>query len=229
MAAYTIPTPFTKARTICFLLVSMLAFIYTILLCVFIFARWDVSDTSERSFAFVMILVNTITVIMLPALILLEFRPWLDGARMLLLLIAHISVATAFAVHDQKFQCHESTPDGTGVCELLNIYILLANWIVPGLLIVYSAALAYVAYRCWKQPLGDAESGVVPAMAASMPSATVLTVEDIRNLPPRSSHISQLDAMRSSNSSRSTLTSVDTQSNHRKSNRLSRPVPRNQF
>ncbi|KAJ3758463.1 hypothetical protein EV360DRAFT_83036 [Lentinula raphanica] len=63
--------------------------------------------------------------------LILPFRPWLDGARLMLLLVMHIGIATAFVLWDNKFTCPTKTVDEEGVCRLLNMYILIANWIIP--------------------------------------------------------------------------------------------------
>ncbi|KAJ7470653.1 regulator of Vps4 activity in the MVB pathway-domain-containing protein [Mycena latifolia] len=89
-----------------------------------------------------MLLTDTLTLIMLLVLLILEFRAWLDAARMLFLMLAHIGIAAAFAFWNPSFHCPTSTPDSEGVCRLLNLYILVASWIIPVLLIIYAAGLA---------------------------------------------------------------------------------------
>jgi len=48
-----------------------------------------------------------------------------------------------FTYWNPKFQCPEQTADSQGVCQLINMYILLANWVNPGLLITYSCCLVF--------------------------------------------------------------------------------------
>lgn len=98
-----------------------------------------------------------------------KYRPWLDAARLVLLITAHIGmldrssvltlsdvmcvlpgVAAAFAVNSPNFACPETSefilctfdtplnvpvpaPDGVGECRLFNVYILIANLVVPTL------------------------------------------------------------------------------------------------
>jgi hypothetical protein len=88
--------------------------------------EWDTSDPSERpspsQYPFnalifrstgpivaVMLLTNTITLIMLLILLILQFRPWLDAARVLFLLLAHTGVAGTFALWNPSFQCPTSS------------------------------------------------------------------------------------------------------------------------
>jgi len=101
----------------------------------------------ERSLVLVILLTNTITVIALPVLMLLQFRPWLDAARFLFLLVAHIGTAVAFTVWNPNFTCPEQTPDEEGECKLINMCILLANWVVPAFLVSYALGLALMVYR----------------------------------------------------------------------------------
>jgi hypothetical protein len=77
-----------------------------------------------------------------------EFRTWLDGARLLLLLICHIGVAASFVVWNPTIPCPDDSespphcdsilslrsiqaPDDRRVCQLLNVYIIIASWVPP--------------------------------------------------------------------------------------------------
>jgi len=102
---------------------------------------------SERSFLFLFLGTNTLTVVMLPILILVKFRTWLDAARLLLLLVCHISIAASFIIWNPTISCPGDTPDGR-VCRLLNLYIIVASWVPPLLLILYGIGLATYAWRC---------------------------------------------------------------------------------
>lgn len=114
------------------------------------------------------------------------------------------------------------------------MYILLASLVVPTLrkyrlellvytanlcpVVIYAIALAYMAYRSYKQPLKDAEAGQRPHISTA-PGLRPLTlvVEDISRHPQRSSHISELAASRPP--------SQESFETKRKSNRLSKPIP----
>jgi len=138
---------FLKLRAVAFLCITILSLAWIVVLCVMIFYRWDISDHGERSLILIILLTNTITVIALPVLMLLQFRPWLDAARFLFLLVAHIGTAVGFTAWNPTFTCPEQTADQTGECKLINMYILLGNWVVPAFLIAYSAGLALMVYR----------------------------------------------------------------------------------
>jgi len=138
---------FLKLRAVAFSCITMLSLTWIVLLCVIIFYRWDISDHLERSLILVILLANTITVIALPVLILLQFRPWLDAARLAFLLVAHIGTAVAFTTWNATFTCPEQTGDQAGECKLINMYILLANWVNPAFLISYSVGLALMVHR----------------------------------------------------------------------------------
>jgi len=138
---------FLKLRAVAFSCITILSLVWIVLLCVIIFYRWDISDHLERSLVLVILLTNTITVIALPVLILLQFRPWLDAARFLFLLVMHIGTAVAFTVWNPGFTCPERTADQEGECKLINMYILLGNWVVPAFLVSYTVGLALMVYR----------------------------------------------------------------------------------
>jgi len=138
---------FQRARVIAFFCISFISLLWIVLLCLEIFWQWELSDRSERSLILLMLLTNTITVIMLPVLVLLPFRPWLDAARFMFLLVAHICTATAFAYWNPKFDCPAQTANQEGLCKLLNMYILICSWVIPVLLIAYAFGLILMVYR----------------------------------------------------------------------------------
>ncbi|KAF5391268.1 hypothetical protein D9757_001986 [Collybiopsis confluens] len=137
------PTVFLRARAIIFCLISLICFAWVVVLCVDLFIQWSVLGTSEKSFLFLMLASNTLTSILLLVLLILQFRPWLDGARLMLLLVTHVGIASGFVIWNSKF----TSADEEGVCWLLNMYILIANWVTPFLLVVYSLGLAIMVYR----------------------------------------------------------------------------------
>jgi len=142
------PSPtFMKARVVAFSCILLTSLLWALLLCLFVFFRWEVSSSLQRSLVVIMLCTNAITVVMVPLLLLLQFRVWLDVARLLLLLVLHIGSAAAFSYCNAYFTCTNQTPDQEGVCTLINIYILLASWVIPVLLLLYAAGLGYMLYR----------------------------------------------------------------------------------
>jgi len=136
-----------KARIVAFSCILLTSLLWALLLCLFAFFRWDVSSSLERSLVVIMLCTNAITVVVVPLLLLLQFRVWLDIARLLFLLVLHIGSASAFAYCNTYFTCINQSPDQAGICALINIYILLASWVVPVLLLLYAAGLGYMLYR----------------------------------------------------------------------------------
>ncbi|KAF8894568.1 hypothetical protein BD779DRAFT_1501830 [Infundibulicybe gibba] len=150
------PPLFMRLRAVAFCSISLTSFVWIIILCVDIFSQWDLIDRSERSIIVVMLLGHTITLIALLILLLLPFRWWLDATRVALLLIIHIGTASSFAYSNAKFQCPNKNADQEGLCKLLNMYILIASWIVPVLLLNYSFGLALMIYRRPREENKDA-------------------------------------------------------------------------
>ncbi|KAI0318927.1 hypothetical protein OF83DRAFT_1112945 [Amylostereum chailletii] len=132
---------FLKGRTIAFAVVTLVCFVWVILFSVFLSLRWEISNQTERSFVALFMTVDVITMIMLPILILREFRPWLDALRLTLLLLCHIGLAVAFCFQFQQITCLDKSLDGPGVCQLFNVYIVMASWVVPALLLIYAGCL----------------------------------------------------------------------------------------
>ncbi|KAJ6455694.1 hypothetical protein C8R45DRAFT_1035403 [Mycena sanguinolenta] len=157
---------FLKMRAIAFSLIILTSLVWVVLLCVYMYVCWDnLSAVAERPIIVVMLLTDAFTIIMLLVLLILPFREWLDAARFLFLLLAHIGIAGVFAYWNPKFQCPASTQDMQGVCRLLNLYILIASWVIPVLLILYASGLAYAMVRSSRQPLLHVErESILPMM-----------------------------------------------------------------
>jgi len=171
---------FLKVRVVAFSCISITSLSWIILLCVVAFLRWDLSSTADRSMMILALLANAITIILLLILILLPFRLWLDIARLLFLLILHIGLAAAFTYFNSRLECPNQTADEDGLCKLVNMYMLLASWVIPGFLIAYSSWLLFVVYRHWRisksgtPTMGDEEAALgqptLPTMEPSMTS-----------------------------------------------------------
>lgn len=171
---------FFKIRTVTFTCIILISFLWTVLLSVDVYSRWNISDRCSRSLTAVFLLTNITTILILPFLLLLEFRVWLDAARILLLTIAQIGSAVAFTYWSPQIQCPDQTADQQGVCKLINIYMLMGCWIIPVILILYASYFAAMVYcqsripvvvESCKKAFTDTRSPLVvdPEMAPHLP------------------------------------------------------------
>lgn len=178
---------FFKVRAVTFTCIILISFLWTVLLSVQVYARWDISDRCSRSLTAVFLLTNATTILIVPFLLLLEFRVWLDAARILLLAIGQIGSAVAFTYWSPQIQCPDQTADQQGVCKLINIYMLMGCWVVPVILILYSSYFAAMVYRQSRIPVVveshekvfmDTGSPLVvdPEMAIASPHPPVLDI-----------------------------------------------------
>ncbi|KAF9532290.1 hypothetical protein CPB83DRAFT_847595 [Crepidotus variabilis] len=149
---FVAPPRFMKVRTIVFGSVFALSFIWIILLCVVIFSEWSVMDIVERYLIVIILLVQFITVILVPLLLAGEFRPWLDAARSLCLFASHFGVAVWFIAKATSFKCSSQGANQMALCNFIIIFLLTANWIIPTLILGYSSGLAYLIRRMSKMP-----------------------------------------------------------------------------
>ncbi|KAI0797714.1 hypothetical protein C8Q75DRAFT_739469 [Abortiporus biennis] len=153
---------FLKLRTIAFSCISIVSLAWIILLSVDLYLRWDVSEVLQRNLVGILLLSNIISVIMLPVLLILPFRVWLDSARIFLLLIAHGGTAAGFSINYVNFHCPSDTPDGVAACNTIDMYILIGSWVNPTLMLFYALGLAIAVYRRTRiAPVyNDVEEGV---------------------------------------------------------------------
>ncbi|KAI0005976.1 hypothetical protein BJV74DRAFT_801240 [Russula compacta] len=202
---------FLKLRLAMFSFTTLICLIWVILLSCVLFLRWEVISLSERSFLYIFLGIDTLTVIMLPILLLVKFRTWLDGARLLLLLICHVGMAASFTIWSPTISC----PDD-GVCQLLNVYVIISSWIPPCLLILYGAGLAKYTWRYASKPrrplLTDEETGGTQPNWRSDPVTE-----------PRDSSTAHLSELKSSTGTR------DSRKESGRTSRLEKPLPEHIF
>ncbi|KAF8921393.1 hypothetical protein CPB85DRAFT_325702 [Mucidula mucida] len=216
---------FLSTRSIAFALISFISLLCIVILCVQIFLEWDIMPKFERSLHFapllhphptsspdslvvVMLMIHATTIIMLPVLIIVQFRPWLDALRLSLLLVLHLGTGALFTHWFRRFQ--SSCPKLKEQCILFNIYVLSGSWIVSTLLIVYAAGLALLVYRRARMPADSSDEAststvvkhgsILPVMAPPLPSPLPLTsplpiasryAQDRRFSDPRSQRSAQ--------------------------------------
>ncbi|KAI0372831.1 hypothetical protein BV20DRAFT_1034104 [Pilatotrama ljubarskyi] len=144
---------FFKVRTIAFVVLLLVSLLWTVLLSVEVFMLYDKSDPSQRNFVGVFIFTNALTAVLMPALLIVQFRPWLDAARLFLLLLVHFGTAILFTIWNSSFVCPN---DQRRQCQSVNLAIMICSWVVPALLVWYSAFLAVMYY--WRRDHPPSES-----------------------------------------------------------------------
>ncbi|KAF9053585.1 hypothetical protein BDZ89DRAFT_1153317 [Hymenopellis radicata] len=175
---------FLVHRSIAFALISFISFLCIVILCIQVFVEWDIMPKFEHSLVVVMLMIHVFTIIMLPVLIIVKFRPWLDALRLLLLLVLHLGTGSLFTHWFRRFQ--SSCPKLKEQCILFNVYVLAGSWIVSTLLIVYAAGLALLVYRRSRMPAdsSDEEStstvvkhgSILPLMIPPLPSPVNISI-----------------------------------------------------
>jgi len=152
---------FSRSRVIVFSILIFFSFLWAVWFCIILFTQWDLLHRSERSITVVLLLSDIITMIMLPILLLRPFRIWLDTARCLFLLIAHLGSASAFAFWYPKLTCSTNSPDEVALCNLISLCTLVTSWVIPALIVVYLLALVVLAHRLRHAapPLSSIEKG----------------------------------------------------------------------
>ncbi|KAH9842695.1 uncharacterized protein C8Q71DRAFT_733990 [Rhodofomes roseus] len=148
LANVELPPIFSRVRLIAFALMTMLSLVGTTLLCVELFVRVDVTDNSQRNIVLLLILINSCTSIMFPAMLLVQYTPLWEAARLLCLVFFQIGSSGVFTAWYAAFRC----PDPVATCRRINMAILASVWVIPTLLLMYSGTLAAMVYWGWKHP-----------------------------------------------------------------------------
>nr|GAT47210.1 predicted protein [Mycena chlorophos] len=154
---------FKRLRTTAFCIIMFLAFLDVSLLCVYISLNWDNVDTPTHSLLSVMTAVDAATPIVLLILLIRDFRPWLDMARVAGLLgMMQFGIAATFAYWYPQLKCSTSqSPDSQGLCGLANYLILLGSWIIPAFIVAYAGGLGYAMWRVSNQAPEMAQSNSI--------------------------------------------------------------------
>jgi len=238
---------FLKMRAWAFGIILLLSMTWITLLSIVAYTRFTLSSHPEQTFIIILLFVNLLTVILLPIMLILRFRSWLDAVRMLTLLTCHIGTAAAYAAWVPNMQCTSSNGDEEGVCDLVTMYTLIGTWIIPVLLIIYCCCLALMVYRRKRrlaaEPLGSKQMTSSPSLVSDSQTSTVTVRSNMVRkpdlfitIPPRS-HLSHVppSLAPSTPSVYSTHTSVyggvgeaepkSAWSEKTRSSRLSKPVP----
>ncbi|KAJ3474488.1 hypothetical protein NLI96_g12431 [Meripilus lineatus] len=150
---------FRRLRTTAFCCIIGVSFVWTILFCVDLFIRWDNSDIAQRNLVVVLVIVNAITVVILPILLIVRFRAWLDAIRLIFLIFAHGATALAYTLWFPFVQCPNATSaDQVAVCRVFSMFILIASWINPGLLLAYAICLAVAVNLYYRRGVSSPNS-----------------------------------------------------------------------
>ncbi|PCH38123.1 hypothetical protein WOLCODRAFT_136054 [Wolfiporia cocos MD-104 SS10] len=141
-------TRFLRIRTVAFFSIMLLSLVWCTLLCVEAFLRYDESDPSQRNLVLVLILVNSVAAVALPALILMRFNAKFEGVRLFFILIFLVGTAALFTVWNPTFMCYGTE----NVCRRIDLFILILSWVNPALLVIYSAGLVAISYWRVRHP-----------------------------------------------------------------------------
>ncbi|TFY65474.1 hypothetical protein EVJ58_g1961 [Rhodofomes roseus] len=127
-------------------LMTMLSLVGTTLLCVELFVRVDVTDNSQRNIVLLLILINSCTSIMFPAMLLVQYTPLWEAARLLCLVFFQIGSSGVFTAWYAAFRCPDpgtlpesfmaeqsAYTDTVATCRRINMAILASVWVIPTL------------------------------------------------------------------------------------------------
>ncbi|KAF9053204.1 regulator of Vps4 activity in the MVB pathway-domain-containing protein [Panaeolus papilionaceus] len=145
-----VPAPrFMRARTLAFSLIAFFAFLWIVIISVMLFAQWDSVDRHQRPFMVMLLLLDSVTLVMIPILIIQDFRPWLDAARFLFLILLHGGLAITFAVQSKGFACPPvaSSVDQQAICDLMILALQVMNWVIPVLALIYASVITLYLYK----------------------------------------------------------------------------------
>ncbi|CCL98445.1 uncharacterized protein FIBRA_00442 [Fibroporia radiculosa] len=213
-------------------LITFISLVFTTLLCVELFVRWDASDSSQRKLVLVLVLINSCTSVVLPALFIVPFKSWLDGVQVFSLFLFQLGTAVIFTLWSPTFLCPGQAT--TTTCRQINVSILVGSWVTPTLLLVYAVGWAVLLFRNWRHAgvltLPEKRQSELPMMSPPPDPESRMGSLSIPSgifdgaappLPPQSS-----TGLFTSNSPKHKSSSEEDRSTTRSSARLSKPIPK---
>ncbi|TFK42682.1 hypothetical protein BDQ12DRAFT_676621 [Crucibulum laeve] len=147
---------FRKFRVVVFVLSTFLAMAWTVIYAVLLMREWNVYTGAQRAIIITLLAIDGISTILLYLMTIVQFRPWLDGARIAFLVLFQVGGTVTFALFRTTFPCDRlgSQQD----CQLVTSIAIFGGWSLSALLLIYALSLAVMVHIPLPTPAVHPES-----------------------------------------------------------------------
>ncbi|KAF4576485.1 hypothetical protein EYR36_000918 [Pleurotus pulmonarius] len=141
---------FTKYRRITFAFCAVASLGWTIFLSIFLSREWVEYDISERAIAVGLVAHHGLATILMYLMAVLQFRKWLDAARVAFVLVFQIGTIVVFSLFSTDFPCNRFL-GSPAACRTGMLAAIIGIWSQTGVLLIYACVLALMT--CFPAPL----------------------------------------------------------------------------
>ncbi|KAJ3726134.1 hypothetical protein C8R42DRAFT_428526 [Lentinula raphanica] len=153
-----IVTIFKAVRAFIFAICMLLSIGCATILSIFLLRQWNDFDLISRIIVIVLTVVHSLGAILLYLMIIVQFKVWLDAARVSIFLVFVLCGALLMTLGRAKLPCSSSGIEDS--CTQSTLFVVLSSFVISGLLIIYSVALAVIAHTIPRPLLAKAPSDI---------------------------------------------------------------------
>ncbi|KDQ33204.1 hypothetical protein PLEOSDRAFT_1110450 [Pleurotus ostreatus PC15] len=141
---------FTKYRRITFAFCAVASLGWAIFLSIFLSREWVEYDISERAIVVGLVAHHGLATILLYLMAVLQFRKWLDAARVAFVLIFQTGTIIVFSLFSTDFPCNQFL-GSPAACRTGMMAAIIGIWSQTGVLLIYACVLALMT--CFPAPV----------------------------------------------------------------------------
>lgn len=150
---------FKLIRIFIFSLSTILCIAWTALYTVLLIHGWALFMNGQRALVLVLISIYGISSIMTYLMIVVHFRPWMDGARVAIFLFFQAGGTVTFFFFRHSLPCSNTGPlADSDSCKTMEDIVIFGGWSLCGLLLIYVFILAIMFYVPVPPPPPDPEA-----------------------------------------------------------------------
>ncbi|KAF8797934.1 hypothetical protein BYT27DRAFT_7124036 [Phlegmacium glaucopus] len=176
---------FKIIRILIFALSTIACMVWTAFYTFLLIRGWSSFLVDQRAIILVLISIYGISSIILYLMIVVIFRPWMDGARVAFLVLFQVGGTVTFFIFRPSFPCHNIGTQST--CRAVEDIVIFGGWSLSGLLLIYGFFLAIMSYVPVPTPPPNPEA----ALAINLGNDSFLEKEKRRSSISVDSHYSQ--------------------------------------
>jgi len=160
-------TAFKAVRVVLFALASILCITLTIIFTILLIREWSLYNISQRIIVVVSLTINGVSAILLYLMIVVQFRLWLDAARVASLILFQLGSTVTFAIVSSSLPCKNIGSETD--CRHILTGAVDGGWVLTGLLLLYAFYLAVMSYIPLPSPPSNPEDALLESKKSQSP------------------------------------------------------------
>lgn len=148
---------FKTYRVLIFAISTVLAMALAAIFAIFLVREWRYYSSAQRSILVIILVIDGCSTILLYLMIIVRFRLWLDGARIMSLVVFQAGATVAFSVAKSTLPCNNL--GSVQACKAVTTAAVFGGWSLTALLLFYALCLAVMSHVP-RPPPSDPESNL---------------------------------------------------------------------